>query len=77
MDGQLDHVMVPKATRDEAARQAFVGALRKHMQGSLTPGNQAVYHARIKPAFVEAQGREPANRQGRLDDRGFYLHIGG
>jgi ubiquinone/menaquinone biosynthesis C-methylase UbiE len=63
VDGQLNHVMVPKAKQDETARQAFVGALRKHMQGSLTPGNQAVYHERIKPAFVKAHGREPANRQ--------------
>ncbi len=63
MDGQLNHVMLPKAKRDEAARQAFVGALRGHLQGSITPGNQAVYHARIKPAFVANHGREPANRQ--------------
>ena len=63
MDGQLQHPMLGKATQDEAARQAFVGSLRRHLQGSITPGNQAVYHARVKPAFVATHGREPESRQ--------------
>ncbi len=62
MDGQYQHAILPRATRDEASRQDFVAALRGHMQGSLTPGNQAVYHARTKQRFVDAHGREPANR---------------
>jgi ubiquinone/menaquinone biosynthesis C-methylase UbiE len=63
MNGQLQHTMLPCANRDEAARQDFVTALRGHLQGSLTPGVQAVYEARGKQAFAREQGREPANRR--------------
>jgi SAM-dependent methyltransferase len=62
MDGQLHHPLLPKPNRDEAARQAFVTGLRAHMQAGLTPGNQAVYEARVKPAFVAEHGRAPENR---------------
>jgi ubiquinone/menaquinone biosynthesis C-methylase UbiE len=62
MDGQLQHAMLPKPNQDELSRQLFVTGLRRHLTGSLTPGNQAVYHARTKQAFVDAHGREPRNR---------------
>jgi ubiquinone/menaquinone biosynthesis C-methylase UbiE len=60
---QYEHALLPRATKDEAARQDFISALRGHLQGSLTPGNQAVYHARTKQVFVEKHGREPENRR--------------
>ena len=63
MTGQFQHALLPRANRDEAARQDFIAALRGHMQASLTPGNQAVYHARTKQAFIDEHGREPANRR--------------
>jgi ubiquinone/menaquinone biosynthesis C-methylase UbiE len=63
MTGQFQHALLPRASQDEAARQDFITALRDHMQGSLTPGNQAVYHARTKQAFIDEHGREPANRR--------------
>jgi ubiquinone/menaquinone biosynthesis C-methylase UbiE len=62
MTKQLQHAMLPRASRDEAARQDFVAALRRHMQGSLTPGVQAVYDARGGKAAVDQLGRDPANR---------------
>jgi SAM-dependent methyltransferase len=63
MNMQHHHAMLPRANRDEAARQDFVTALRAHMGSSLMPGNQAVYEARTKGAFVAEHGRLPANRQ--------------
>lgn len=62
MDQQLQHAMLPRANVDESARQDFIVALRKHVQESLTPGNQAVYEARTKAGFISDNGREPANR---------------
>ncbi len=62
MDEQLQHKLLPSANADEAARQGFVTALRRHMQGSLTPGVKGVYEVRVRQDFVEAEGREPANR---------------
>lgn len=63
MDMQLQHPMLPRANRDEAARQDFVTALRGHMQATLMPGNQAVYEARTKHLFAAENGRLPANRR--------------
>ena len=60
---QLQHAVLPRANRDETARQDFISALRKHLQGSLTPGNQAVYEARTKHVFAAENARLPANRQ--------------
>ena len=55
--------MLPRANRDEAARQDFITALRAHMSASLMPGNQAVYQARTESLFLAEHGRSPANRQ--------------
>lgn len=77
MDGQHQHPLLPAPNRDEAARQAFVMGLRAHMQAGLTPGNQAVYEARVRQAFVDAQDREPANRidVGRVMKRDPYYQF--
>lgn len=63
MTEQLHHVMLPRANRDEAARQDFITALRGHMQATLMPGNKAVYEARTERAFIADHGRKPANRR--------------
>jgi SAM-dependent methyltransferase len=63
MGEQLQHAVLPRANRDEAARQDFVLALRAHMQATLMPGNQAVYEARTRQVFVDEHGRPPANRR--------------
>lgn len=60
---QLQHSMLPRANRDEAARQDFITSLRGHMQATLMPGNPAVYAARTEHVFVAEHGRLPANRQ--------------
>ena len=62
MGEQLHHAMLPRANRDEAARQDFILALRGHMNATLMPGNPAVYHARTERVFVDQHGRKPANR---------------
>jgi SAM-dependent methyltransferase len=62
MRAQFQHAMLPRANRDEAARQHFVLALRAHMSASLMPGNQAVYEARTRQVFEAEHGRLPANR---------------
>ncbi len=63
MRDQLQHAMLPRANRDEAARQDFILALRGHMNASLMPGNQAVYKARTEKVFTDTHGRLPANRK--------------
>ena len=63
MPQQLQHAMLPRANRDEAARQDFVTALRAHMSATLMPGNQAVYQARTESQFLAEHARPPANRR--------------
>lgn len=62
MREQLQHAMLPRANRDETARQDFITSLRAHMQATLMPGNQAVYEARTEATFVAEHGCQPANR---------------
>jgi hypothetical protein len=77
MDAQEQHALLPTANRDEAARQDFVAALRRHMQGSLTPGVATVYEARTRQAFADAEGRDPENRSevGRVMKRDPYYQF--
>ncbi len=63
MPQQLQHAMLPRANRDEAARQNFITAMRAHMSATLMPGNQAVYEARTESIFLAEHGRSPANRR--------------
>ena len=62
MPQQHAHAALPRPTLDEAARQDFVMALRGYLAGTLTPGNEAIYHAQAAPAFAAETGRAPQDR---------------
>ena len=47
---------------DEAARQAFVGALKGYVNGPMEAELDALYAAKLKPDFAAARGHEPKNR---------------
>ncbi len=53
---------VYRPTHDEAARHAFVGALKGYLNGPLEARLAGHYEGNLKPAYVEARGREPENR---------------
>ncbi|MSO98544.1 MAG: class I SAM-dependent methyltransferase [Rhodospirillaceae bacterium] len=59
---QEPHAVLPTATLDEAARQAFLNQTGKHVLNEITPGNKAVYDKHVLPAFQRAHGRAPADR---------------
>lgn len=48
---------------DEAARQAFVGALKTHLNGPLEARLARRFEEELEPAFVAKHGRPPANRE--------------
>ena len=56
------HGVFPHASHDERARFNFLANLNKHVAGSLGPGNKRAYDKRVRPVFVAAHGREPADR---------------
>ena len=62
MSQQHAHAALPRPNLDEAARQDFVMALRGHLASTLTPGNEAIYHAQAAPAFSAREGRLPEDR---------------
>ena len=51
-----------RPTHDEAARHAFVGALKGYVNGPLEARLAGHYEENIKPAFVEDHGRAPEDR---------------
>jgi SAM-dependent methyltransferase len=53
------HALLPNATHDEYARQAFIGTLRKRFTTDIWPGNRKLYAEKVLPAFVAKHGREP------------------
>ena len=53
---------VYRPSHDEAARQAFVGALKGYLNGPLEARLARRYEDFLKPAFVEKHGRVPENR---------------
>lgn len=59
---QEPHAVLPSATLDEAARQAFINQLGKHVLNDITPGNKAVFDKNVLPAFQRTHGRAPADR---------------
>ena len=63
MSDQPDHAMMAKASHDEFARQAFVTSLKRHISGSITPGNKVEMEKSSVPAFKKKRGRAPGNRQ--------------
>jgi SAM-dependent methyltransferase len=56
------HAMMPSTTHDEAARMSFVFHFKEHVVKQLTPGNQALYEARVRPAFQRSHNRTPKDR---------------
>ena len=66
---------VYRPTHDEAARHAFVGALKGYVNGPLEARLADHYEERVKPAFVETHGRAPENRlDGTKAFRGDHLY---
>ncbi len=59
---QEPHAVLPQATQDELARQEYMFHLGKFVQTQVNPGMRAAYKKRALPAFVAANGREPADR---------------
>ena len=57
------HSMLAQPTPDEVARQRFVLALKRHVASSLRPGVGLAYKKQGEPAFVEAHGHVPQDRQ--------------
>lgn len=56
------HAVFPQATHDEVARFDFLMRLNMHLSQAVLPGVKLAYETRVKPAFVAAHGREPADR---------------
>ena len=57
------HAMMPSTNHDEAARMSFVFHFKEHVVKQLTPGNKAVYDARVRPAFERSHQRAPKDRR--------------
>ena len=49
-------------THDEASRQAFVGALKNHVNGDLEVRLADLYERKLKPAYEQTNGSEPQHR---------------
>lgn len=59
---QMTHAVLPGASHDELARQAFVQSLKVHLATEISPGNRRVYDEAVKPAIVAKRGRLPVDR---------------
>jgi len=57
------HALYPQMKHDERARLNFIMACYRMTANVLTPGNEQVYNARVKPAFEQKNKRLPENRQ--------------
>ena len=57
------HALYPQMQHDERARLNFIMACYRMTANVLTPGNEQVYKARVKPAFEQKNKRPPENRQ--------------
>ncbi len=62
VQAQTQHGVLPEASSDEAARQEFVVAYRRHVQTQLLPGNRKIYDNRVEPEFVRGHNRPPKDR---------------
>ena len=60
--GQPTLKEIYRPTHDEAARHAFVGALKGYLNGPLEARLANHYEESLKPAFVDDHGRAPENR---------------
>ena len=62
MPQQRPHAMLPRATHDELARQAFVQSFKVHLATQVSPGNKRVYEQSVKPAIEASLHRPPRDR---------------
>ena len=62
VQAQTQHGVLPEASSDEAARQEFVVAYRRHVQTQLLPGNRKIYDNRVELEFIRGHNRPPKNR---------------
>lgn len=72
---QTPHAVLPEATHDEAARQAFLASLRKLFTTELFPGTRKLYETRLLPQFEAEHGRRPENVkevEALMDDSFYY-----
>jgi SAM-dependent methyltransferase len=56
---QQTHAVLPQASHDEAAREAFCATLRKFFTMELWPGVRDVYHSQMEPKFIQQHQRPP------------------
>lgn len=54
------HDVLPVTNHDENSRLNFIASLNAHIGTILFPGVTNAYDARIKPAYIRDQGREPS-----------------
>ena len=59
MSTKLEIADVVEPTHDEVNRQKFVSILRKHVLIDFAGDMRTAYDERVKPRFVEENGREP------------------
>jgi ubiquinone/menaquinone biosynthesis C-methylase UbiE len=59
MKPQGQHGLLPRPTRDEAAREACIGAMRRYFTTELIGGNRELYDNQILPDFREKHHRAP------------------
>lgn len=57
----LNHEMRPSLNAEELARQRFVSGLRVFVLNDLAGDMRSAYENRVRPAFVQSNGREPAD----------------
>lgn len=57
------HQLYPQMQHDDRARLNFIMACYRMTANVLTPGNEQVYNARVKPSFETKNQRPPASRQ--------------
>ena len=59
---QFTHEALPDASHDEFSRQEFVKSLKLHIATQIAPRNRDVYERKVKPNFVNEEGRDPRSR---------------
>jgi ubiquinone/menaquinone biosynthesis C-methylase UbiE len=60
---QVEHPVLPRANHDEAARQEFAMALKRHLATKVAPSHRAVYDRRARAEFERTHVRTPNTRQ--------------
>lgn len=59
----VQHDMLAVPDHDEAARQGFVVAFKRHLNRALRPANRKVFERDVVPAWQRTHGRPPATRR--------------